>query len=438
MARRLWVIGVVGAAAVALAWVANSSDDTGATEASPAPRSTVAPVSLAPVSTTTTTTTTTTTEPPPPPTNSTSTTVAATTTTTSTTPTTVPRASTRPFDGAAFDAVIAAATVDLGDLGAGAAVMRNGTVLHTAAFGMENPFEAKAATVDSRFRIASVSKMFTAVATMQLVNDGSIDLDKPFTGQLGLPGPFNDPRVAAVTVRQLLSHTSGFGVSRNNFFGHGVNTWQQAAKAALEQPLLFDPGTAFQYSNANFCLLGLLLEAVTGQPFETAIRERVLEPIGIEAHLAPTFDTKAGDVLHASSPGRNYMETLGPAGGWVATPLDVAKLASALRAETPGAHLLDRSTVDAMRVPVPFPVEVPAPANGWSYGLGLLLFGDGSWGHTGTIESTHAVVVNRPDGLTVAVLVSGKFPTNTDDLLGVIDLAVAAGLSVGPATTVGP
>jgi D-alanyl-D-alanine carboxypeptidase len=91
-----------------------------------------------------------------------------------------------------------------------------------------------------------------------------------------------------------------------------------------------------------------------------------------------------------------------------------------------------------MRVPVPFPVEVPAPANGWSYGLGLLLFGDGSWGHTGTIESTHAVVVNRPDGLTVAVLVSGKFPTNTDDLLGVIDLAVAAGSSVGPATTVGP
>lgn len=441
MARRLWVIGVVGAAAVALAWVPNWSDDTGATEASTAPRSTVAPVSLAPVSTATTATTTrtaTTELLPPPPTNSTPTTVAETTTTTSTTPTTVPKASTGPFDGAAFDAVIGAATVDRGDLGAGAAVMRDGTVLHTAAFGMENPFESKAATVDTRFRIASISKMFTAVAIMQLVNDGSIRLDKPFAGQLGLHGPFNDPRVAAVTVRQLLSHTSGFGVSRNNFFGHGVNTWQQAAKAALEQQLQFDPGTAFQYSNANFCLLGLLLESVTGQPFETAIREQVLEPLGIEAHLAPTFDARAGDALHASSPGRNYMETLGPAGGWVATPLDIAKLTSSLRVETPGAHLLDRTTVDAMRVPVPFPVEVPAPANGWSYGLGLLLFGDGSWGHTGTIESTHAVVVNRPDGLTVAVLVSGKFPTNTDDLLGVIDTAVAAGSSAGSATTVGP
>ena len=192
----------------------------------------------------------------------------------------------------------------------------------------------------------------------------------------------------------------------------------------------FDPGTAFRYSNTNYCLLGLLLESVTGQPFETAIRERVLEPLGAHAHLAPTFDTKPGDALHASGAGRNYMEVLGPAGGWVATPLDVAKLAASLRADSPGTHLLDNATVEAMRVPVPVPVEVPPPVSGWSYGLGLMLFADGSWGHTGTIESTHAIVINRPDGLTVALLISGKFPTISDDLLAVIDLAVAA--STGP------
>lgn len=307
--------------------------------------------------------------------------------------------------------------------------MRNGTVLHTAALGMENPFEGKPATVDTRFRIASVSKMFTAVAIMQLVNDGSIELDEPFAGQLGLHGPFNDPRLGAITVRQLLSHTSGFSASRGIYFGHGVDTWQQAATAALGQTLQFDPGTAFQYSNTNFCLLGRLLESVTGQSFETAIRERVLKPIGIKAHLAPTFDAAAGDALHASTPGRNYMEALGPAGAWVATPLDIAKLASALRAESTGPQLLDRPTVARMRVPVPFPVEDPPPVSGWSYGLGLILYADGSWGHTGTIESTHAVVVNRPDGLTVAVLVSGKFPVNTDDLLGVIDRAVASAVT---------
>ncbi len=67
--------------------------------------------------------------------------------------------------------------------------------------------------------------------------------------------------------------------------------------------------------------------------------------------------------------------------------------------------------------------------SGWSYGLGLILFADGSWGHTGTIESTHAIVVNRPDGLTVALLVSGKYPIVSDDLLAVIDQAVAASAS---------
>jgi len=291
---------------------------------------------------------------------------------------------------------------------------------------MENPFESVPATTRTRFRLASVSKMMTAVAILQLVDDGKIDLDQPFAAQMGLNGPFTDPRVATVTVHQLLSHTSGFGASRGIFFGHGVNTWHEAATAAVGQVLKFDPGTAFEYSNANYCILGELLEAVTGDSFESVIRERVLEPIDAQAHLAPTVDTKTGDALHATSPGRNYMEVLGPAGGWVATPLDVAKLAAALRFDSAGDHLLDAATVDAMRVPVPVPVETPPPVSGWSYGMGLILFADGSWGHTGTIESTHAAVVNRPDGLTIAVLVSGKIPGNTDDLLPLIEAAVAA------------
>ena len=424
MARRVWVIGGIGIgiAMVALLSASGSSGETAAKSIS-TPEETAAAVTTSTVPPTTTPTTSTTT------TIADTTTTESTTTTSTTTPpsttTTVPQ-SHGAFNGAAFDAVIAAATIDVGDISVGAAVLRDGEVLHTTALGMENPFESKAATTNTRFRLASVSKMLTSVAIMQLVNEGSIQLDQPFAGQLGLDGPFADPRVATVTVRELLSHTSGFGAAHGIFFGHGVDTWQQAADNALGQTLQSDPGTAFQYSNTNFCVLGLLIESVTGQSFDNAIRERVLKPLGISAHLAPTFDTLSGDAMHASSPGRNYMETLGPAGGWVASPLDVAKLADSLRAESPGPHLLDEQTVDKMRVSVTVPVETPPPANGWSYGLGLMLFGDGSWGHTGTIESTHAVVVNRPDGLTVAILVSGKEPDDTDDLLPVIDLAVAA------------
>ena len=86
-----------------------------------------------------------------------------------------------------------------------------------------------------------------------------------------------------MTVRQLMSHTSGFGAARNVFFGHGVDSWRQAADNALGQLLQFDPSTGYQYSNTNFCILGKLLEHVTGESFETVIRERVLEPIGIRA-----------------------------------------------------------------------------------------------------------------------------------------------------------
>ncbi len=417
MARRVLVVGALSIAIVAFASATSGSDPTAATSDSTSPIPTAEPAAVA-VSTTIATTTS-----PPPTTSTTSTTTTSTTTSTSTT-TTVPA---RPFNSEIFDATIASATVDLGDISTGVAVIRNGRVLHRAAFGMEDPIQSVPATVDTRFRIASVSKMFTAVAIMQLVEEGSISLDESFTTQLGLDGPFIDPRVAAVTVRQLMSHTSGFGASRNIFFGHGVDTWRQAADNALGQALQFDPGTAFQYSNTNFCLLGKLLESVTGDPFESVIRDRVLEPIGIRAYLAPTFDTAKGNAQHASSPGRNYMEVLGPAGAWVATPLDIAKLAASLR--DPSSPLLDQAAVDAMRVPVAVPVEVPPPVNGWSYGLGLILFGDGSWGHTGTIESTHSIVINRPDGLTVAVLISGKIPSNTDHLQQVIDFAVAAASS---------
>ncbi len=427
MARRFWLIGGAGIAMVLLASVPSLPHETAATSGSSS-SSTTSAASVEPPTTTTTTsapptsTTSTTTTTPPVVTTTTAPTTTAPTTTTTTT--VAPEPAT--FNKQAFDAVVAAATVDLGDLSAGVAVIRDGKVLHTAAFGMENPLESRPATVHTRFRLASVSKMLTAITIMQLVDEGSIALDQPFVEQLGVAGPFNDPRVATVTVRQLLSHTSGFPVSRDIFFGHGVDDWHQAAAAAFGQTLLFDPSTAFRYSNTNFCLLGLLIEKVTGQTFDAAIQERVLEPIGAKAHLAPTFDTQPGDAVHASGTGRNYMEALGPAGAWVATPLDVAKIAAALRPDSPGHQLLDPAVVDEMRTSIPVPVEIPPPAVWWSYGMGTMLFADGSWGHTGTIESTHAIVVNRPDGLTIALMVSGKFPANSDDLLTVIADAVTA------------
>ena len=84
------------------------------------------------------------------------------------------------------------------------------------------------------------------------------------------------------------------------------------------------PGTEYIYSNLNYCLLGLLVEQIAGRPYEAVVTDRLLAPLGIEGmRLAATYDTDPAQVVHPSAPFRNYMEVLGAAGSWVATPADV-------------------------------------------------------------------------------------------------------------------
>ena len=137
--------------------------------------------------------------------------------------------------------------------------------------------------------------------------------------------------------------------------------------------------------------------------------------------LAQTFDDDPAQVVHPSAPLRNYMEVLGAAGSWVATPSDVVTIMASLDPATPGWHPLSPAMLDLMRQPQ----TLAYPTAGRWYGLGLMSFGDGSFGHTGTVESTHAMVVDRPDGVMWAVLVSGEYPWETSDLRSIFDRALA-------------
>ena len=146
-----------------------------------------------------------------------------------------------------------------------------------------------------------------------------------------------EPMVATVTVRQLLSHTSGFDVYDHTFFGGGAATCRDAAARGLSGGLNSAPGTNYDYSNMNYCLLGLLVEDVTGEPYEDVARERLLEPLGITGmRMAGTFDPDPDEVEHPSIPGRVYMEALGAAGAWVAKADDVVRIADALEPSSRG------------------------------------------------------------------------------------------------------
>jgi D-alanyl-D-alanine carboxypeptidase len=368
--------------------------------------------------TTTIRTTTTTGDVPRPGTTAGSSTRPSTSTSTSTSTTSTTSTLPHPTGWAGFDEIVSYDLLTHGDTSASVAVMIEGELVHASAFGVRVAGTFDLTEPVDRFRIASVSKVITAIVTLQLVEEGLLAIDAPVGERVAAYlGVTPSPAVAQITVEQLLSHTSGFGPFYNTFFRAGATSCPDAAR----QGLTGDPrGGGYGYSNMNFCVLGMLIEAVTGMPYEQAVYERLLTPLGITGmRLASTFDVGPDEVLHMSEPGRTYMETLGGAGSWIATPTDIVTIVDSLNPGAPGWQPLSDEMAIRMRRGRNSISGVPA-----SYGLGLFNYPDGSFGHTGTIESTHAMVVSRPDRITWAVMVNGEYPGNTSDLKSMVDNAL--------------
>jgi D-alanyl-D-alanine carboxypeptidase len=323
---------------------------------------------------------------------------------------------------AAFDAALSSSVLGGGSDAVSVAVSIDGDIVHESAMGVRVPGVAGAVETTDKFRVASISKTISAITALQLVEEGLVGLDDPIgtavADAVGVTTP--SPGVSDLTVRRLLTHTSGFAQYENLFFRNQVGSCEEAAAIGMTRSL---QGPGFRYSNMNYCVLGLLIEQLTGQDYEQVVYERLLTPLGISGmRLAPTDDPGPGEVVHRSVPGRNYMEVLGAAGAWVASPADLVTIFDSLDPTTPGWKPLDAETVAAMKTAVNDPL---APDRG--YGMGMILYGGGTSGHTGTIESTHAMVLDRADNVTWAVTVSGENPSDTVRLAGMVDRALVAG-----------
>ena len=323
---------------------------------------------------------------------------------------------------AAFDASLERAVLGGGSDAVSVAVSIGGEIVHEAAMGARVPDTLEAAETTDKFRIASISKTITAITALQLVEEGAVGLDDPIgsivADAVGVSSP--SARVAGLTLRQLLTHTSGFPQYENLFFRNQVGSCEEAAAVGLTRSL---QGAGYRYSNMNYCVLGLVIEQLTGQGYEQVVYDRLLTPLGISGmRLAPTQDPGPGEAVHRSVPDRNYMEVLGAAGAWVASPADLVAILDSLDPDAPGWKPLDSDTVAEMKTAINDPL---APDRG--YGMGVILYGGGAAGHTGTIESTHAMVLDRADNVTWAVTVSGENPSDTVRLAGIVDRALAAG-----------
>jgi D-alanyl-D-alanine carboxypeptidase len=322
---------------------------------------------------------------------------------------------------AVFDNVLARRLIPA-DVAASVAVLVDGQLVHQAAFGVRVAGTNEPAEVTDRFRIASISKTITAIVIMQMVERGELSLDQP-VGQvlidhLGVAP--TDPDAAGLTVRQLLTHSSGFPKYQSVFFSNGAVSYADAARIGMSGPVSPAPGS-FAYSNMNFAVLSVLIEAVTGQAYERVVADRLLAPLGFtDMRMTSTFDVGPDEVSHDPRAGRNYMEVLGGAGAWNATPTEVATIYNSIDPATAGWKALSPETMALMRDPTP--TTDPSA----TYGLGIFNYPGDAWGHTGTIERAHSMVLVQPDGVTWAVSVSGETPSSTGALRSIMRAALAA------------
>ena len=194
-------------------------------------------------------------------------------------------------------------------------------------------------TRNTVFKIGSITKSYTALAILRLVEEGRIELDSPISAHLsGLDSPLAD-----VTVRQLLTHTSGVANYTSLPGAMQVVMREQNSREDIlslfkDLPLEFDPGSAFGYSNSGYYLLGLLIEAATGDDFFEHVETHVLDALGLESTYVGDFPTSSANKAHGYFPspggfsGSPVLARLTPfsAGAFEATASDLVKFQRAV------------------------------------------------------------------------------------------------------------
>lgn len=169
------------------------------------------------------------------------------------------------------------------------AIVKNGEIVFTGAYGQSDLETAKPVTERTVFGVNSISKAFTGVAAMQLVEAGKLDLDASVTQYLeGLPASWE-----AITVRQVLTHTSGLPeiIDDNTRLIDGASPDAAWAKVQ-ELPLRYTPGTQYAYNQTGYALMGKIIEKISGKPFVDFVRDGQFNAAGMEqARFGHTADT---------------------------------------------------------------------------------------------------------------------------------------------------
>ncbi|MFB8407256.1 serine hydrolase domain-containing protein [Streptomyces sp. NPDC055912] len=277
--------------------------------------------------------------------------------------------------------------------------------------GVQDRVSGAAMDIHSRFRIGSVSKTFSTVVLLQLVEEGRLQLDTPVNTYL--PGLLPDDRI---TVRHLLTHRSGLADYTNAMFEHTVPgfeavrnrvfSYQELVDLSLSEPRTTQPGVSYQYSNANFVVVGMLIEKLTGRPVADAYERRIFKPLKLTrtSYVHPDTRIKGAHVrgyLHPDEEGGALVDSTEQTVSWaqsagavISSPADLNTFTSALMR----GRLLSPAMMEAMTTVTPTDAT-----NTRFYGLGLrrynLSCGTQVYGHTGTVQGFYTYTFSTRDGL---------------------------------------
>ncbi|MBE8714900.1 serine hydrolase domain-containing protein [Sphingobacterium hungaricum] len=226
-------------------------------------------------------------------------------------------------------------------------VVKDNKIIHTEAIGYKNAERGEKLEINNLFRIASISKSFTATAIMQLVEQGKISLDDDFSELIGFP--IRNPKFpnTVITLRMVLSHTSSINDKNGYFDFASINplinkNWDKSYND-------YEPGTDYQYCNLNFNMAGAVLERLTGTRFDEYIKKQILDPLQLNAgynvnnldsaNFATIYEYGASSKLFTPQPNaynprkedlENYVlgvstPVFSPTGGMKISALDLAK-----------------------------------------------------------------------------------------------------------------
>jgi len=291
--------------------------------------------------------------------------------------------------------------------GMSVAVAKRGALVHAKAYGMADRDRGERLTSGHLFRIASVSKPITSVAVFQLIEQGKLNLDDRVFGPGAILGtdfgkpPFA-PHVAEIRLRHLLTHTAGGWQNDGSdpMFQHLDMDHRQLIAWTIEhQPLNNAPGEHYAYSNFGYCVVGRIIEKVTGKPYDQHVRDAVLARCAV-SDMRIGGNTRAqrarGEVIYYAANGEDAydmrVDRMDSHGGWLATAPDLVRF---------GTHL-------EMLRPQSIAQMTTASAANPGYACGWAVNRVPNWWHTGSLPGTTSILVRTASGFCWSALLNTR------------------------------